>query len=217
MSNSGVYLIESQYLPPIETLARLFPARSIRLEMMEHFIKASYRNRAVILGANGPLVLSIPIAGGRSQRRITGEIRIDNKLPWMHSHWMSIVSAYGRSPYFEHYKPDFEPIWLQEYDRLVDLNRRLLELLLPLCGMAADFEETTAYAAEPEGAIDLRNAVLRTKGAINPPASFEMPAYQQAFADRFSFVPNLSILDALFNLGPETGSYLERLSRQIVD
>lgn len=167
----------------------------------------SYRNRAQVLGQNAVLNLSIPIAGGRDQRQPIGQIRVDESDRWKKEHWRTLESLYNRSPYFEYYAPLLRPLWRQQRVLLADWNQALLIWLLQQLRWRGTVRSTDEYRPTYPAAthLDWRGRFL-PKNRL----SFTMPAYQQVFGQRFE--PNLSILDLLFNLGPDSWAYLQQLS-----
>ena len=119
-------LIEIQYFPPIISYATLIKSNHIDFSIYENYRRRSFRNRCIIAGANGLISLSIPIAGGRNQKKVFGEVRIDYSVDWQQQHWRSIFSAYGKSPWFFHYADSLEKLFSQKIDLLVDWNRHCL-------------------------------------------------------------------------------------------
>ena len=181
----------------------------VELEIREHFIKQSFRNRCTILGANGPLDLIIPIEHGRKEHVPMEAVRIAYHYDWQREQWQSLVSAYRSSPYFEFYEPELEPIWFVKQELLIDRNNALLEHLLQLLKEQPRHTLSESYVQEPdESVLDLRHSIHPKK---QWPHVGEYPNYPQVFEDRHPFFPDLSVLDLLFNLGPEAAGYLHSL------
>lgn len=167
------------------------------LEKHETFQKSSYRNRFEILGANGPLTLTIPVVGGRGVRSIITDVQLDDRLPWRRTHWLSIVSAYKNAPYFEFLEHELEPIFRTGPDSLYEFNKLLLEWVIKRLKIQMVLEETQDYFETYEAEIfDFRNLIKPSTIGQTKPSKVE---YQQVFDEKFGFVPNLSILDYLFN------------------
>ena len=179
------------------------------LEVKEHFVKQSFRNRCTVLGANGPLDLIIPIEHGRKEHVPMEDVQIAYHHDWQREHWQSLVSAYRSSPYFEFYEPELEPIWFVKHERLIERNNALLVHLLQLLKEESKHTYSEKYEKEPdEGTLDLRNSIHPKKPW---PKVAEYPNYPQVFEDRHPFITNLSVLDLLFNIGPDAAAYLRAL------
>ena len=190
---------------PAEYYSALLSYQNILLEQHEFFVKQSYRNRCEILGANGKMVLSIPLQE-RKNKSLTKDIRIDYKTPWQMQHWRAIESAYSSSPFFEYYQDDLFPFYLKQVEFLMDFNLVIQEKIIALIGLKLNFSRSESYIQEIENKIDARNS-------FSPKLNSEkiFPDYIQVFENKFHFVPNLSILDVLFNLGNESEIYLRSI------
>ena len=186
--------IETAYLPPLAYFRWWRRVDEVVIEAHENYQKGGYRNRALILGANGPLRLTVPLQRGKHERLPIREVRIDYKLPWQAQHWQSIRSAYGRAPYFEHYADRLQPHFIRRPTFLFDLNLGLIDSLLPLVRDLAPYRLSEAYALDTDETDG--------RGALRPnrplPDFLEPLPYPQVFTDRFGFTPRLSVLDALF-------------------
>ncbi len=193
-------ILPSAYLPSIEYFAHL-AQRECTIDLGEHYIKRSQRNRARIMTAAGVMELSVNIRNANRPRTPMGVVEIDYTKRWQHQHWLAILSAYKSSPFFDHYAPYFEPIFSANYERLVDLNGALLDLLIKLIGITHKPEVSTQYVECGAEDVDLRPK--RRDGS-----TFVPPTYIQVFYDREPFVGNLSILDLLFNEGTSSLSIL---------
>jgi hypothetical protein len=182
------------------------PQTSILLDGSEHFEKMTLRNRYVIAAADGPLTLSIPLRQGRQQRKPMKEVLICNKTKWQIQQERTLESAYRRAPFFEHYEQDIRHLLAQPFDYLLDFNKASIELLLRLLQWQRSTEMTEHYQAVYDtAAADIRKQFSSSK----PPISIEgFAPYYQVFADRTGFHPNLSLLDLLFNEGPQARSIL---------
>lgn len=200
-------LIELHYLPSIQYLSQIIVHDHIVIEQQENYQKGSYRNRCHLAGANGLLRLSVPLAGGKNQQQPIDEVGIDNSQDWQTQHWRSIQSAYGKTPFFEHYADEFRPFFQKQYTLLFEWNRDLLLQILE----ALDIETTISWTKEynlapPVGVKDLRNSI--SPKDTNTKA-FSPMKYPQAFEQKNGFLANLSILDLIFCMGPQTIQILE--------
>ena len=173
--------------------------------MHEHFVKQSIRNRCDIYGANGKLQLTIPKQRKGSDKTIIKEIQISYKQSWQKEHWNAIVSSYNSSPYFEYYKDELQPFFEKEEMLLIDFNHKLQAVILKLLQEEKDVKTTTEYLHKGDFS-DLRNHKWHLA---------KQERYDQVFMEKYGFIANLSILDLLFNLGPESGDYLHNLAISI--
>ena len=208
-----ILLSELPYNPPIAFFAALRPAEMLLLEAQENYRKQTYRNRCLILTAQGVQPLTVPVLdGNRSEKVKSGEIAIDYRQNWVHRHWRTLQTAYGNSPYFEYYADYFHDIYVQKPARLFDLNLALLHLLLRCLRLPMLVELTTIY--EPAYAapvLDFRDRLspkntFGSSGPDFPADALTLRPYSQAFG--LNFEPNLSLLDLLFMQGPAAADYL---------
>lgn len=165
------------------------------MEACESYQKQSYRNRCRILTSGGVQDLNFPIVHGQS--RLITEIRVDYSTPWVTKTKKAISTAYDNSPFFEYYQDPLFAILDSHPEKLWDLNMRLIEFFMGKIGLNTRIELTT----------DLQTPSLD----IHPKreSEFRCPEYWQVFRDRFGFVNNLSIMDLLFNEGPDSICYLK--------
>ncbi|MBQ4531673.1 MAG: WbqC family protein [Alistipes sp.] len=186
------------YMPSVEYVARLLREESV-VDLGEHYIKRSQRNRAQILSANGVMSLTVNVENANRPRQMIKDVRIDYSKRWQHQHWVSIMSAYKSSPYFDHYAHLLEPFYKREWRYLVDYNMEYLSTLLRLLGVEDKVNISEKYVAARDGDIDLRPK-------HNEGSTFVAEPYFQVFSDRMPFVANLSILDLLLCEGPQAVS-----------
>ncbi len=190
--------ISTAYLGPIQQYSKMFHFPKVRIETSENYLKQSYRNRCIIAGANGPLPLSVPIVKPDTLKCLTKDIRISDHGNWRHLHWNAIVSAYNSTPFFEYYEDDFAPFYEKKYEFLFDFNEELRMLICQLLDIQPQIQYTTSFEADVEN--DFR--WISPKQDIADP-SFLLKPYYQVFQDKHGFLPNLSIIDLLFNTGNE--------------
>lgn len=203
-------LLSSAYLPPVLYFAHLQSAEQVWIEQYDHYQKQTYRNRCVIAAPDGPLSLTVPIEKPNTQKAFMRDIRISDHGNWRHLHWNAIESAYNHTPFFEYYKDDFRPFYEKKFDFLVDYNEQLCQLVCQLIDIDTSFQRTESYNTEPSNTIiDLRDAIHPKKELMND-ASFGVIPYYQVFQERLGFLPNLSIIDLLFNMGPEAILVLQK-------
>lgn len=186
------------YMPSVEYVARLLREECV-IDLGEHYIKRSQRNRAQILSANGVMSLTVNVENANRPRQKIKDVRIDYSKRWQHQHWVSILSAYKSSPYFDHYAHLLEPYYKREWRYLVDYNMEYLSTLLRLLGVDDKVNISEKYVAAREGDLDLRPK-------HNEDSTFVAEPYFQVFSDRMPFEANLSILDLLMCEGPQAVS-----------
>lgn len=201
----GRALFSTAYLPPVAYMAAMAANDVVDIEVCETYAKQTYRNRCTILTANGPLDLTIPIVRPHGNHTATGEAGISYAEPWNVRHWRAIESAYGASPYFLYYRDGLEKILLAHHERLIDLNQALLAYLLKKMKIATLAELTTDFEPLTGRADDYRQAFSPKQ----PPQGMAFKTYPQVFQHKMPFHANMSAIDLLFNLGPESKKYLE--------
>ena len=184
----------------------------VYIEACENFQKQSYRNRCRFYGADGVQTLSFPIKheGGTHKIPIS-EIKIDYKTPWVQQHERAIVSAYRTSAYFEYYQDELFAILEHGYEKLFDLNMALIRFFIDKTGIMVDIRQTDDYCAVPAGVEDLRE-MIHPKRSNNILADLKLEKpYFQVFSRKHGFQSDLSIMDLLFNEGPDSILYLKNL------
>lgn len=207
-------LLSSAYLAPVEYYTKLLAYDRVLVEQHDHYIKQTYRNRCTIAAPDGELALSIPTVKPDTLKCPLRDIRISDHGNWRHLHWNAIESAYNHTPYFEYYKDDFRPFYEKKYEFLADFNEELCRLICSLIDMQPTVEHTTEYRPLPsQDEDDFRERIHPKKDfRLEDPAFFPQP-YYQVFQERHGFLPNLSIIDLLFNMGPESLLVLQQSIR----
>ncbi|MFA8435158.1 MAG: WbqC family protein [Marinifilaceae bacterium] len=209
MENKSI-LLSTAYFAPIQYYCKLVQYQDVLIEKFENYSKQSYRNRCNIYGANGLLSLSVPIEKASKKKILTKDVRITYDTNWQKLHWKGIESAYKSSPYYEYYIDDIQRFFHKKWDYLLDFNMEIQEELLNILEITPNLSLSEDYIESlPEGMLDLRDGIHPKKSKNMDDPHFDAEAYTQVFSDRHGFLPNLSILDAIFNLGPEAISYLE--------
>ena len=201
----SVALFSTAYFPPVAYMAAMMRYDEVLIEAKETFPKQTYRNRALIMTAEGVRPLTVPVV--RSNHSRTDEVGIDYKERWNVIHFRTLTAAYAASPYWIYYQDDIERLLMNRYTRLIDLNGAVLTWILQRLKADCQVGQTEDFC-EPTGEEWDYRYLFSPKVPL-PTESF--PPYYQVFADRHSFVPNLSILDLLMNLGPEAREYLMKL------
>lgn len=195
-------ILNTTYLGPIQFYARLMRSDAVFIEQFDSYQKQTYRNRCSILGANGVLDLTIPVVKNSGKKTLVKDVRIDYATRWQNNHWRSIFSAYNSSPFFEYYESDFVPFYEKKYPFLIDFNMELQQVIAKALELETTVQLTTDYLPVFNGA-DLRGAITPKQDQAKPALNFYAYPYTQTFSEKYGFVPNLSIIDLLFNTGPE--------------
>ncbi len=192
------------YLPPISWFSVfLNPENEIILEQFENFPKQTYRNRAVIYGANGKLPLIIPIK--HTGKRELKDIQISFTEDWQKLHWKSIKTAYQSTPYFEYYEDKLKSIFEEKVDSLMAFNIKALNVVLNIFKTEKDFTFTEEYFRSPE------SENYRERFSAKSESEFQMAEYYQSFSEKKGFLRDLSILDLICNIGPESLTYIKNI------
>lgn len=172
----------------------------------EHFIKQTFRNRTSIYGPNGIQKLSIPLKKWGRHTPIA-HIEISYAEDWQTQHWRSLCTAYNRSPFFEYFQDDFEQLYSEKIHSLLEWNEQCFFVIRRLL----DLDIQMNYSTDFNPLVNIKPSILSTK-TKTVLTQFEFPFYLQTFNDKHGFIPNLSIIDVLFNLGTETTTYLNSIS-----
>lgn len=187
------------YLAPIPLYAQLYRCDALVINGDDPFVKQTFRSRAVIATENGTQALTIPVVhdGGRTAMR---DVRISEHGNWRHQHWNALVSAYRKSPFFDYYADDFAKFYTERDGFLVDFNLRLHSVICELLGVDREVRIVNSHYTDSATA-DLRH--IAEPKALADIKNYTALPYYQVFAQRNGFIPNLSIVDLLFNMGPE--------------
>jgi hypothetical protein len=201
---SGIILISTAYLPPVGYFSLIRNAEELVIEKEENYHKQTYRNRCIILAAGGKQTLTVPVYLGSQHKTAIKDIRIDYSKRWQQVHLRAINASYRSSPFFEFYFEDLEKVILENHEFLLDLNTGLTELILKIIGTVIPVNYTTSFIPLGTDDFDFRYTVTPKKkpGIILKP-------YTQVFNPYSFFVSGLSIIDLIFNQGPDSAQYLQ--------
>ena len=197
-------VLNSHYFPCIAYFDLLVRHNSVLIDLGEHFMKQSYRNRCVIYTSNGPLALSIPVI--KKNKTKVKDVLLDTSSDWKKSHWRAISSAYNSSPFFEYYEHDLRTVFFKEHLTLAELNLALLKHICKEIGLDRNLSVSEGFVERNECIVDYKNLIDAKKPY---PIAANYSRYIQIFEEKHGFISNLSILDLLFHEGPETLNYIK--------
>jgi len=200
---SNKILVSTAYLPPIEYFSVIAKSEEVLIEHEENYHKQTYRNRCYILSSHGPQMLSVPVYSGSLHKTALKDIRIDYSKRWQQVHLRAMIAAYGTSPYFEFYHEDIFRIISADHSFLFDLNMALTLHLLEAIDIKAEVAPTRTFKPLSDRSEDYRYRINPKKQALIP-----FIPYNQVFNTAKDFVHGLSIVDLLFNMGPESPACL---------
>lgn len=166
-----------------------------------------------------------PVMGGASpsgfHASLITAVRISDHGQWRRLHWNALQSAYGESPFFEYYEDDLRPFFEPRWEYLFQLNEAIRQKMCELIDIRPQVSFTTQYIGQSTVSVavggqkagealnidhDYRDAIQPKHPA--PDADFRLRDYYQVYRQKHGFLPNLSILDLLLNMGPESIFYL---------
>ena len=204
-------LLATTYFGPVQWYQKLNRADCAYIECYDSYRKQTFRNRCVIATTNGLQALTIPVERPESGLHSTliKDLRISDHGNWRHLHWHALMSAYSESPFFEYYADDIRPFFEKKWDFLYDFNMEACQTVGLLLDIHPNILSTSHYIKKedlPEDIFDFREAIDTKHPAVD--ADFVPRRYYQVFERKIGFQPNLSILDLLFNMGPEGIFYL---------
>ncbi len=209
-------IIPTAYLGPVQLYAHIYAADRIVEDRHEHFLKQTYRNRCYIASPTGPLALTVPIVRDNASHTPVRDIRLSDHGNWRHQHFTALVSAYENSPYFFYYADDFAALYEKPFTFLADFNEAFHQTILQLLALDCPMEQSAAYVETTrfgdERVTDLRS-VLSPKQPLAADPAFSPEPYWQVFQQHTGFLPNLTIIDLLSSMGPESRMVLKRSLR----
>jgi hypothetical protein len=200
---AGKILVSTAYLPPVEYFSLIAGNDEVLVEREENYLKQSYRNRCYILSSHGPQLLSVPVLLGSLHKTPVKDIRIDYSKRWQQVHLGALTAAYNSSPYFQYYFESIETIISRKIDFLLDLNMELTEKIVELLKIKVRITYTSDFMPVTQDNHDFRYSLSPKKES-----QFRVREYLQVFGDNNKFVHGLSIVDLIFNMGPEASGYL---------
>lgn len=196
-------IFTSAYLAPISYYRALLACEEPCLEQYNNYERKTYQNRCEILSANGTIALTVPVEKSKQAKTPFKDIRIAHHTPWQQQHVKAIMSAYRNSPFYEYYIDEIQPLYEKNFTFMLDFNNELQAVILDQWDLNVPLKLTLEYYQ----GLDMEDmrATFHPKTKVDD----ETKPYIQVFADKVDFVPDLSILDLLFNVGPEAELFLK--------
>jgi hypothetical protein len=194
-------------LGPIEYFAQIVRSGKVILDPNEHYLKQTFRNRCIIATANGRFPLIIPVFRPNGNHTKVKDVQITYSEKWQQLHWRTLNAAYSHSPFMLYYQDMLESFYQTPFNFLFDFNQQLMDLVLGFLKIKQPIEISELYME------DFSAETLDYRNVFSPKKRTEIgfPPYIQVFSERHGFIPNLSILDLLFNEGPASLQYLQNL------
>lgn len=202
--NGKQVILSSAYLAPIEYYTKLLAYDTAYIERYDHYMKQTFRNRCVIASAGGALALTIPTEKNDEGKCLMKDIRISDHGNWRHVHWNAFVAGYKHSPFFDYYADEFRGFFERKYTFLFDFNMELCQWVCEQIDMQPRLVPTSDYLTAPEGMDDFRERIHPKHLYAETDPDYVPAVYYQVFDQKQGFIPNLSIADLLFNMGPES-------------
>jgi len=199
-------LIHLTYFPNLVHFVAMIKTDVVNFEVCDNYQKQTFRNRTEIYGANGKLALTVPVSYTQKNRQLYKDVIVANDGIWQQQHLKSLQSAYSMSPFYEFYIDDLMPLFEKKFDYILDFNLNCFEVLKDCLQLNITTKNTLIFEKEPQDKIDYRKLVSR-----NCDVNTFKP-YVQVFTEKHGFISNLSILDLLFNEGPNSELYLKNQS-----
>lgn len=206
-------LLTANYFGPIQYYSKILGYSNVIIEQHENYQKQSFRNRCQILSANGLQSLTVPVVKPNGNHTLIRDVLVDYSTPWQRIHQKAIESAYRTAAYYQHYIDELIPAFEKKEKYLFDLNIKSHSIVMELMGVNHPLSYTSTFdKTPPSHTIDFRNRI-HPKRESNDETFCEV-SYFQVFSDRFSFVANLSIIDLLLNMGPDSANIIKKCIKQ---
>ena len=196
-------LIHPNYLPAISQLKLIIDSKKLIFEINDNFQKQTHRNRTYIYGANGLLLLSIPVIHSQKNRKKFKDVKIAYDYDWLTQHLKSFQISYRSSPFFEYYEDKLADLYVRREKYLYDFNLRSIGVLFDMLQINLEYDFTKGYNEQYSDILDYRNNYEKLN------SSFKIKEYTQVFESKHGYIENLSALDLIFNEGPNAINFLK--------
>jgi hypothetical protein len=196
-------VLSTAYLPPAEYFDGIIKADSVSVEREENYLKQTYRNRCYILSSHGSQLLTVPVCKGSLHKTSVKDIKIDYSKRWQQVHLRAMIASYSSAPYFEYYFGDIEQIISKNHSFLLDLNLELTEALLKMLKIDKKISFTKHFAAPGTIENDFRYSI-----SPKIASEYRVKEYLQVFNSTPVTLQGTSIIDLIFNMGPQSAFHL---------
>ncbi len=203
--NTETNVFSTACFPPVSYVYYLINSKYTVIDVGEHYIKQTYRNRYKLAGANGIQTMVVPVVNTHKKTSVK-DIKISYETNWQKIHLKTIETNYNKSPFYLYYKDYINTFFYKKYIYLFDLNKDILDKILNLININKNIEYSFEYSSNADSYNDYRNFFNPRKPDISEHLIFKN--YEQVFSLKYGFSKNLSILDVIFNSGPDTSAYL---------
>jgi len=197
-------LIHPNYLPSTSQFLLMINSKKVIFEINDNFLKQTYRNRTYIYGANGKLLLSIPIIHSQKDRKKFKDVKISYDQNWLSQHRKSLEISYRSSPFFEYFENKLICLYKKKEKYLVDFNLKSITILLEMLQIDLEYEFTNSYSKNYSNISDYR---INSKNFNSN--EIKIDKYTQVFQSKYGFINNLSVLDLICNEGPNAINFLK--------
>jgi hypothetical protein len=194
-----LYITDLQYFPSLNYIFTLAKAKNIDFSGFGRYRKSSFLNKMEVPGSNGVVKMSIPIKGGRGIKVSYADTQIDPGSGWQETHFRTISSIYGNAPFFPFYQNGLRALYSADLTNLFAWNILCLDFFVKNAKMSNLIQFNVAEQEDDEIQPHLQHSILNNT---------QLPPYNQVFSDRIGFIPNMSCLDLLMNLGPDCSTYM---------
>ena len=202
----STFLLHPAFFPSVASFAVIVQSENLLLEACDNYQKQTYRNRMYMYSSNGKQTLTVPVkhthSTGRQRYR---DVKIENDFDWQKQHWRTLQTAYRTSPFFEFYEDEFAPLFHEPQYSLFELNVKSISLIAECLQFDLSFDFTGTYRKNYENKLSDYRYLINAKSTLK----IKPDAYTQVFTEKFGYIENLSVLDLLFNLGPQSLDFLK--------
>jgi hypothetical protein len=199
-------ILSTAYFPPVSYLKLMAQADMVYIEYHENYLKQTYRNRCEIPASNGILSLTVPVKEGSFHKTAIRDLQIDYSGEWVRTHLRAFKATYNSSAFYEFYIDEISTVLKSGHRYLIDMNLEILQMMCEMTGIETNIAFTDEFIHSYSEMADLRETI--TPGNREKHSRMNETPYFQVFSDKLGFIPDMSILDLLFNMGPESWSLL---------
>lgn len=199
VNSTKVHILSTAYWGPCSYYSLLLHS-NFQIEIHENYQKKSIRNRCLILGAQGLQTLSVPLQKGKNNKSSIAAVPISYEMNWIKQHVNALKVNYQNAPFYAHYIDEIHRLYEPNPTNLLQLNRQIFDWVNQRFQLNINLLETTKFDPLAHRFSDKYFLERKENSTL----------YPQIFEEKFGFISNLSILDLIFNIGPELKFYLPK-------